>query len=729
MKPARSLRWHLVQVLLAGILPIGIFAAALLYLHWQAQEQQRRQLQAETTRLVAVALDNALEGSVQRLGILARQWANSAGSEAELYEAAKSALAGNADWENMLAFSASGEGVFRLDRPFGTPIPSMRLRDYSRRALQENVPTISDIFVNATNQKAVVGVAYPVARKGVVTHVLMASLNLRWFDQLLAQQGLPAGGIAGIFDHRLQFVARSHDGDARRGSSPAPDLHKRMLVEKQGLGRFASLDNTSVYTSWTYTRHGWAVALAMPAGPIDGALWRSMMLLGALLLAVVVAGLAFAALKARRITGSLSLLEARARQLSRGEPLAPAPGSHVGEVDRALDGVESAAALLAAAREERDRLLEGEQQRRAAAEQANHSKDEFLAMLGHELRNPLAAVSNAAAIVRSSDRTPEQLEFAAGVIHRQSGHLKRLIDDLLDVGRVMTGKIMLDARPLDLQASLHHVITTLKTAGTLDQRRVHVQAAPVWVSGDQTRIEQILSNLLVNAATYTRTGGEIHVTLAEEDGEALVRIADDGVGIPPEEQARIFELFYQGEPSGKRVHSGLGIGLTLVKRLAELHGGAVTVKSAGRDRGTTFTVRMPACASVVHREAEFLKAGARRTVLLVEDNADERESLRMALELHGHRVVHAADAESALAKVRTEKPSIAFIDIGLPGMDGYGLARELRSAYDGQMALVALTGYGTPDDERRAKDAGFVRHLTKPVAVTELAAIVSRAVS
>ena len=729
MKPARSLRWHLVQVLLAGILPIGIFAATLLYLHWQTQEQQRRGLQLETTRLVAVALDNALESSVQRLGILARQWGRGRSEEAQLYEAARSSLAGNPDWDNLLAFKATGEGVFRLDRAFGTAIPDMRLRDYSERALKQNVATVSGIFFNVTDGLPVVGVAHPVAREGVVTHVLIASLNLRWFDQLLARQGLPDGGIAGIFDHDLKFVARSHDGDARRGTDPAPELHRRMLVQKQGLDRFPSLDNTSVYTAWTFTRHGWAVALATPAGPIDGALWRSMTLLGAILIAVVLAGLAFAALKGRRITGSLSLLETRTAQLARGEAMIAAPASHVAEVNRVLEEVDAAAALLAAAREERDRLLVVEQQRRAAAEQANRSKDEFLAMLGHELRNPLAAVSNAAAIVRSRGHTPQQLEFAAGVIHRQSGHLKRLIDDLLDVGRVMTGKILLDRRPLDLQASVQHVLATLKTAGALERHRVEVRAAPLWVSGDQTRIEQILTNLLVNAAAFTPPEGEIRLTLAEEHGEAVLRVVDNGAGIPADQQARIFDLFFQGEPAGKRAHGGLGIGLTLVKRLAELHGGSVAVASAGRGQGTTFTVRLPLSASVSDRAAEFLKAGARCTVLVVEDNTDERESLRVALELHGHRVLHAGDAEAALAKVRSEKPSVAFIDIGLPGMDGYGLARELRSAYDGEVALVALTGYGSAEDARRAKEAGFVRHLTKPVEVSELAAIVSRTVS
>ncbi len=605
-------------------------------------------------------------------------------NERELYEAARAALAVSPDWANVLAFKADGTGVFRLDRPFGTSIPSMRMREYSAAVLKENRPRLSNLFANSVTGARVVGVAYPVARGDAVTHVLIASLSLPWFDALLNRQRLPPGGIGGIFDDDMKFVARSHDGEARRGADPAPGLHERMKAEPDGLDRFPSLDGQSVYTSWTRTSRGWIVAFATPAAPIDGAFWRTMGLLCAMLVAVVLAGMAFAALRARRITASF---------------------------DETLQAVE--------------RLREAERDGRAAAEAANRAKDEFLAMLGHELRNPLAAVSNAVAIIRAPERTPQQLEFASGVIHRQCGHLKRLIDDLLDVGRVVTGKIVPDRRPLDLRASAQHVVTTLRTAGTFARHTLEVQAAPVWINGDQTRIEQIISNLLVNAAAYTPAGGRIELGLAQEDDTAVLSVRDDGNGIAAEALPRIFDLFFQGGQ-----HGGLGIGLTLVKRLVELHGGTVTAYSAGPGKGATFTVRLPGTqAQVVQAESSAARLHAARTILVVEDNADERESLRIALELHGHRVLHAEDAQSALAQAHSGKPSIAFIDIGLPGMDGYGLAGELRARYGQTIALIALTGYGRGEDARRAREAGFSAHLTKPVEVSELAAIVARTVS
>ena len=715
MKSPRSLRWHLVQVLLAGILPLGAFAAVLLFLHWQAQDEQRRDVQMETTRLLAAAVDNALDSSVQRLAILARVWADRPADRAQLYEHARSALAGSADWETMLAFTAGGEGIFRSDRPLGEAMPPMRLREYSARALSENRAIVSGLFRSAIDGRPVVRVAVPASRDGVATHVLIASLRLPWFDQLLGRQGLPPGGIAGIFDGEMKFVARSHDAEERRGADPAPELHADMKRAAQGMGRYASLDGAYVYTSWTRTRHGWWVAVATPAAPIDGAFWGYMTALGGLFLVVVLAGLAFAAVKGRRITSSLRLVEQRAADLAQGRSLRPAAPSPVAEIDQALRAL--------------DRLLEAEQQGRAAAEQANRAKDEFLAMLGHELRNPLAAVSNAAEVIRAGQRTPQQLDFASAVIQRQSRHLKRLIDDLLDVGRVMNGKIRLERQPLELQASVQNVLATLQSAGTLAGQRIELHAVPVWIHGDQTRFEQILTNLLVNAATHTPAGGTIRVSLDGRDGEAVLEVADDGIGIEPQEQAQIFEPFYQSRASRERASGGLGIGLTLVKRLAELHGGSVAVHSVGSGRGSTFTVRLPAIHAVARAQPAAASHGAQRTVLIVEDNADERETLRMALELHGHRVVQAGDARSALAEVRRSRPSVAFIDVGLPDMDGYALARAIRAEHPGNVALFALTGFGTAADVRQAQEAGFRQHLTKPVEVNELAAIVSRAVS
>jgi signal transduction histidine kinase len=457
----------------------------------------------------------------------------------------------------VIALNPSGQGVFRTDVPFGKAFGAP-LSQLARPAVQEGRPTITNLVHSPTRNQLMVGVIVPVRHGDTVTHSLIAGLKLAWLDELLRRQGLPAGTIAGIFDSDFKFVARSHDGARLRGSDPAAGFFEAMKAAPEGLGRYGSHDATSVYTAWTRTRHGWTVAFAVPAEPIDGAFRDYLLVFGGLWAAILAAGLVFAVLTGRRITDS---------------------------VLRMLDQV----------RAERNRLLDQERRARAAAEAASKAKDEFLAMLGHELRNPLSAISNSINVIRSDRRTPEQLEFASAVIARQSGTLKRLIDDLLDVGRVMTGKIPLRFQPLDLQTSVDHVVSALQASGTLKRHRVKVTTEPVRITGDPTRIEQVLTNLLVNAASYTPEGGAIEV-IAKPDGtkagaEALLIVRDEGIGIKREDMPRLFELFFQGE---RPAIGGLGIGLTLVKRLVELHNGTIEVASEGAGKGATFTVRMPA---------------------------------------------------------------------------------------------------------------------------------------
>jgi signal transduction histidine kinase/ActR/RegA family two-component response regulator len=724
MRP-RSIRSHLFQVLLACVLPLGVFAAVLLYLHWQAQERERERAQIESVRLLAAAVDNALDSTVQRLSILARLWASNPASDKAVYQQAREALGVNPDWSNIVAFRADGSGVFRANEPFDADLSGMQLLPLWRPVLDERKTVVSDVYVSTYTGEKTVAVGVPVIMDGKATHVLAASLNLRWFDQLMARQG--RSGLAGVFDRTWQFVARTTEGDQRRGTDGAPALIEDMKRRPEGIGRYDSLSGAGVYTSWTATRHGWWVALATPAGPIESAFWTYLGALGLLWAAMLAAGIAYAVHKGRRIATGLDALKGGAAELAAARRLRPLPAAHVQEVDDALAALQRASERLQDAMRERDASLEVEQKARAAAEAANRAKDEFLAMLGHELRNPLAAIWNASTVMRSQALSAEQLDFATSVIERQSRHLKRLIDDLLDVGRVMTGKVMLERGPLDLGAAVRHVAASLETAGRFAQRRVEIDAAPVWIDGDPTRIEQIATNLLANALTYTPAGGRVRVRVAREGDHALLEVSDDGRGIAPGDLERVFDLFYQADLTPDRATGGLGIGLTLVRRLVELHGGTVAARSDGKGKGASFSVRLPAMPAeprVARAEAPE-RAGARHTILIVEDNADERESLRTMLELHGHTVLYAADGPSALELLRRKRPPVAILDIGLPGMDGYDVARAARAELGGGIFLIALTGYGGNADAQRAREAGFDVHLTKPVELHELARVIA----
>jgi PAS domain S-box-containing protein len=366
-------------------------------------------------------------------------------------------------------------------------------------------------------------------------------------------------------------------------------------------------------------------------------------------------------------------------------------------------------------------LYESERHARAAAENASRAKDEFLAMLGHELRNPIGAIRNSVealemAQARNGDGAGEML---CSIIGRQTDTLAQLVDDLLDVTRLISGKIRLRTRVVDLMELTSQTLESLRAGGKGSRHFLRFAGEPAFVDGDPVRLEQIVTNLVENAIKYTPEGGEIDIAV-ERDGDcAQLRIRDNGQGIAPDLLPRIFDLFVQGKQSLDRPRGGLGVGLTLVRRLAELHGGSVEAESAGVDQGSEFRVRFPARAPSEGATIETADEEARftpRHVLIAEDHGDSRESLRLLLEASGHRVDAARNGDEAVELALGDPPEIALIDIGLPGLDGYDVAREMRAAESTEgIYLVALTGYGQPLDRRRALESGFNEHLVKPL--------------
>jgi two-component system, sensor histidine kinase len=354
---------------------------------------------------------------------------------------------------------------------------------------------------------------------------------------------------------------------------------------------------------------------------------------------------------------------------------------------------------------------------RQRAEKESRAKDEFMAILAHELRNPLSAISAAAEILQSERCDRNSGTQAAAVIARQSRQLSRLVDDLLDVARVISGKVALSAQHFDLADIVKRCVLT-HTQRSVD-RSIELCAASAWIWGDPARLEQIVTNLLANAIKYTSSGGAIRVAVAEHSQEVVLSVQDDGFGIAAELLPRVFDAFVQGERTLDRAQGGLGLGLTLVRHLAELHNGSVAVASDGPNRGSSFTVRLPRMkpANVAPQAAKEVRhKAAPQRILLIEDNRDARDTLRMMLELSGHEVFEAAEGDSGLRLLRSKRPRIALIDVGLPGIDGYDVARRYRAqAADSDVVLVALTGYGTDEARRRSHEAGFDHHLVKPV--------------
>lgn len=401
-----------------------------------------------------------------------------------------------------------------------------------------------------------------------------------------------------------------------------------------------------------------------------------------------------------------------------------------GKVCGTLTVIEDATERVAHEAELRERV--------EALRESDHRKDEFLAMLAHELRNPLAPISNAVELLGfSPDPT---FRAARDIIKRQVVQLARLVDDLLDVSRVSSGKINLQKSPCDLALVAQNAVETTKPF--IDSRRhalhVTLPEQPLRVDGDFTRLSQMIGNLLHNAAKYTDVGGEIWLTVeksignAGRGGEAVIRVRDTGRGIEPRAIKNLFDLFYQADQNLDRAEGGLGIGLSLVKQLVEMHGGSVDANSAGQGKGSEFTIRLPLLTdepAPAHEHEDVALApvrSARVRILVVDDNLDSAESMAMLLRMEGHEVLTAHDGKKAVEMALRERPAVVLLDIGLPHLDGYQVCHAIREGGMKDALIVAMTGYGQDEDRRRSHESRFDAHLVKPVDLQALGALLAK---
>jgi CheY-like chemotaxis protein len=371
-----------------------------------------------------------------------------------------------------------------------------------------------------------------------------------------------------------------------------------------------------------------------------------------------------------------------------------------------------------------------------ALRQADRQKDEFLAMLSHELRNPLAPIRNAVEIMRLLGSKESALVEAQDIVERQLTHLVRLVDDLLDVSRITRGKVHLKMEPIEIArviaAAVEGSRPLLVSRG--HDFEVRLPAEPLRVQGDMTRLAQVVGNLLNNAAKYTEDGGQVRLIVQREGVEVAVRVQDTGVGIDPEVLPGLFELFTQADQTIDRAQGGLGIGLALVRRLVEMHGGRVQAFSQGLGQGSEFVLFLPLLSRAPASDPseppdKILPGRARLQILVVDDNVDAAETMAILLRLLGHEVNAVHDGYAALEAVALSVPQVVLLDIGLPGLDGYEVCRRLRQGFLKQGVIVAMTGYGQDDDRKRSQKAGFDAHLVKPVDPTELQSLLMSLIS
>ena len=471
------------------------------------------------------------------------------------------------------------------------------------------------------------------------------------------------------------------------------------------------------------------MAIGVPVEVVEASARKAVLMSSAALLAALLCAIGAAYVFGKRLVQALDNAARATAALGKGEApvLERSPIDEVGKLERAL--VEAGLALRKSARE-RDFLLADAREARLVAESQNRAKDDFLAMLGHELRNPLSAITSGLSLMEMAGVSADTSVRARTAIRRQCGLLVNIVDELLDASRVMTGKVTLRRQVLDLGAAVRACMEAAAMRGAGASHIVRAQIEPVWIDADPTRLEQIINNLLDNAFKYTLEGGVVEVTVRAVRGEAQLEVRDSGVGIEPALQPKIFDVFTQGAASIDRAKGGLGIGLAVVRAMAEQHGASVSVASDGPGQGSTFTVRFPRAQQAAQPGVALaapVKPASEIRVLVVDDNDDARELLVQVLEASGYQALQARDGSAALRIAQEARPDVAVVDIGLPDLSGYEVAMRLRAApATAKMVLIALTGYGQESDRRQALDSGFDVHMTKPANIDALLAEIVR---
>jgi signal transduction histidine kinase len=712
-------RTHLALLATAVFLPVILGSAIAIRLLLDAERQAVLRSMQELARATVLTMDQELTAALASGQALTTSLSLFRGDFPTFYSQAKSANAGSGRETALLR--ADGGQVFNTARPYGVPgaEPSAATRLRVRTVLERDVPAVSDLIVGDLTHRIVVAAQIPVTLGDGRRMVLGQRIEARHLNGKLPRD-VPDAWLISVFDREGRTIARNQRWEEYVTGLPRPELMAG-LREGRTIVRGDSREGTPMYAALARSPlSGWTAAVGVPVAALEATAARTVSLTAGTLLCAVALACLGALLFARRLLAATEYLSTATEGMVDGW-LPPPADLRITELNALQNVLHAVSSRLIRLESARQRHLAEAEAARSLAETQNRAKDEFLAMLGHELRNPLGAISSAIALVQMG-ASGQAAERAHQIIGRQSRHLAHLVDELLDANRVLSGRVALAPVPLDLAAAVRDVAQTLQTQGTTSEHEVELDLEPVWISADPTRLQQVLGNLIENAAKYTQAGGRIRVSTRTAGGMGELVVADNGKGIDADLLPRVWDVFVQGKvPS--RAKGGLGIGLAVVKSLVEQQQGSVAVASGGPRQGSTFTIRLPLAGAVAAGAAPGDADDAPapwpgRHVLLVEDNDDLRDMTCALLQSRGCTVMTAADGRSALGLAERQRPDVAFVDIDLPDISGYEVARKLAAR--GGIRLVAVTGYGQPDDVRRALAAGFDLHLKKPVRLDEL---------
>lgn len=746
------LRSHLVILVLAALFPVLLFSGVMVLAFARGEQATLELGLKQTARALAVALDQELLSSIRTLEALATSEDLDSGNLAHFYGEARRVLETQKDgWVTIILTDPSGQQLLNLLRPFGAPLPRRLDLSAHNQVLSTGKPAVSNLFTGVLTKTPITSIEVPVLRDGRVKYVLVGSFEFGRAAKALTAAQYPPDWIGEIFDRNGRIVARTRNLDRWLGQSVPADVFAKSTERAEAWLTTVTREGLSAGAALTRSRvSGWTVALKIPKSVLDAPFRKAVMVSGAMGLAALLVGGGVAAMLGRRLASPIRSLAVETEAIGNGETPALEKSS-VTEVVQVSDALERTAALLTRRAKERDEAhrrlgeaLEREQTARAEAEAANRAKDEFLAVLSHELRTPLNAVYGWARMLRDGQLDQAGAARALDVIVRSSDAQVQLIDDLLDVSRVITGKMRLDVRGVDPTAVVEAAIDAVRPAAAAKEIRLQSvldpRAGPI--TGDPDRLQQVVWNLLMNAVKFTAKRGRIQVHLQRVNSHVEIVVSDTGQGIPADVLPFVFDRFRQVDSSSTRTHTGLGLGLALVKHLVELHGGSVVAQSPGTGQGATFIVKLPlTIAQITSGPAPRLhptamSVGSSSTgsrldglrVLLVDDDPAALDLATAILTGAGAAVRACLSAPEALEVLRQWRPDVLVSDIEMPGEDGYSLIRKVRALdghHGGKTPAVAMTAYGRREDRMRALTTGYSMHVPKPVDPGELTTIIA----
>jgi signal transduction histidine kinase/ActR/RegA family two-component response regulator len=724
--PARiGLRWVVVALTLSIVAPLGVLSALSLQRAWTRQRANIDRQNMATARAISVAIDTEVETTTAALEVFGALHALDVPDLAAFDSLARRLIVRQHDWSSIILADAN-DHVLAAFPDGDTDVSDSTAAGWARKVTTTGQSWVSNLFRLADVRRGYfVMIAVPVIRDGHARLALGARVRSDSLSAILRAQQAPPNVAVALVDTRGRIVARSARENAYVGTEARPALLTVATGKMEGSWEGVSREGVETYAAFSRSaKTGLLVAIAEPRDDVDGPVRRMLWLLAGVWVLILAAGAGVGLLFGQVVVRAMRSASSAALALARGEPVAPAH-SRIAEIDDLANGLREAAITLEARNRERD--------------EASRLKDEFLMTISHELRTPLTAIYGWSRMLSSGQLRETQRDRALVAIERNAKALGQLVNDLLDVSRVVSGKLRLDVQPVSAPDVVAAAIDAIRPAAMAKNITVTtaVASGELTVSGDAGRLQQVIWNLLSNAVRFTPNGGRIDVEIARTADTVSIAVRDSGTGIAGDFLPHVFERFRQGGAGTTRAHGGLGLGLAIVRHLVELHGGTVRAENNTAGPGATFHVALPARAQApgeLHDLRLGLVDDRRRAavridgvqVLVADDDLNARELLVAILEAAGAEVRAAASSEDALMLLDTWSPDVLLSDIEMPGEDGYTLMRKVRAlaGQRGRIAAVAVTAHARQEDRAKAFDAGFEWHLAKPIEPAELLSVI-----